>query len=136
MNKSNIMTVAWSVAKAAAAQFGGNARQYIGGALKQAWAERDIIYRDPADSYTIRVDGRRASIEHGGKAQRVKLESGHALLAVQARQIKSAGLNPADYFAVAGRVIIRGAVRRAENCIAGRIRGSRARILTNRQPPR
>lgn len=34
-----IMTRAWEIAREAAAQFGGKAKQYISGALKMAWAE-------------------------------------------------------------------------------------------------
>lgn len=35
----SVMTNAWAIARAAAAKFGGKAREYLSGALRQAWAE-------------------------------------------------------------------------------------------------
>lgn len=39
----NIMKRAWELAKKAAVKFGGSAKQYISGALKQAWAETKAV---------------------------------------------------------------------------------------------
>lgn len=37
--KKAIMKKAWQIAKAAASRFGGSSREYLSGALRQAWAE-------------------------------------------------------------------------------------------------
>ena len=39
MNLEKLMTTAWTIAREAAARFGGRAFQYIGGALKTAWGQ-------------------------------------------------------------------------------------------------
>lgn len=49
--KRNVMIKAWSIAREAAAKFGGKAVEYIAEALRMAWAEA----RKPAD-ITERVD--------------------------------------------------------------------------------
>lgn len=37
--KAEIMQRAWAIARAAAARFGGSSKQYLAGAMAQAWAE-------------------------------------------------------------------------------------------------
>jgi len=60
----NVMVRAWEIARKAAAKFGGRAREYMAGALRQAWAEtRKVtieltVNRRKGQTWVARITGK------------------------------------------------------------------------------
>lgn len=66
-NLKNIMTAAWTAARAAAGKFGGSSRAYIAEALRQAWeaARKPATLEDIAAAIEARPEVARASVWNG-----------------------------------------------------------------------
>lgn len=71
IDKSQLFTTAWGIARAAAAKFGGSCRQYFSQALKQAWAASSTASSTP--SLIERIEKFAEGLESPAKRKRVQI---------------------------------------------------------------